>query len=150
MRHILLLPVLILATNFAVAQSTTKFNLDDLKWKHRVLVVIASDSTEKSTAPLLNQVERYQADFLDRNMVLIALLEQNISHIDGVPLDQPSGLDLRDKLSIENFDFRIVLIGKDGGIKLDRNVSTDLNDIFAHIDTMPMRRSEMRRKQGGY
>ena len=149
MRFILLLPVLIMATNFAVAQSSAKFNLDDLKWEHRVLVVIASDSTQKSTAPLLNQVERYQVDFLDRNMVLIALFKDHVSHIDGVPLDEEASSDLQEKLSVENYDFRIVLIGKDGGIKLDRKVSTDLNDIFAHIDTMPMRRSEMRRKQRG-
>jgi len=41
--------------------------------------------------------------------------------------------------------FEILLVGKDGGVKLRRNTPVAASEIAALIDTMPMRRSEMRR-----
>jgi len=42
--------------------------------------------------------------------------------------------------------FMVVLIGKDGGEKLRREEGATLGEIFGLIDTMPMRRREMRGK----
>ena len=39
--------------------------------------------------------------------------------------------------------FRVRLVGKDGGVKLDRGAPVDVPTLFALIDVMPMRRSEM-------
>ena len=39
--------------------------------------------------------------------------------------------------------FRVRLVGKDGGVKLDRGVPVDVPTLFALIDAMPMRRSEI-------
>ena len=41
--------------------------------------------------------------------------------------------------------FEVLLVGKDGGVKLRRTDPVAPSDIIALIDTMPMRRSEMRR-----
>ncbi len=41
--------------------------------------------------------------------------------------------------------FEVLLVGKDGGVKLRRETPVTLAEITALIDTMPMRRSEMRR-----
>jgi hypothetical protein len=40
-------------------------------------------------------------------------------------------------------DFRVRLVGKDGGVKLDRGEPVDVPTLFALIDAMPMRRAEM-------
>lgn len=39
--------------------------------------------------------------------------------------------------------FRVRLVGKDGGVKLDRGDPVDMPTLFALIDAMPMRRAEM-------
>jgi hypothetical protein len=39
--------------------------------------------------------------------------------------------------------FRVRLVGKDGGVKLDRGEPVDVPTLFALIDAMPMRRSEI-------
>ena len=44
-------------------------------------------------------------------------------------------------------DFAVILIGKDGGEKLRRSRVVDPAELNALIDTMPMRRQEMRRSQ---
>ena len=41
--------------------------------------------------------------------------------------------------------FEVLLVGKDGGVKLRREQPVAASDITALIDTMPMRRDEMRR-----
>ena len=41
-------------------------------------------------------------------------------------------------------DFEVVLIGKDGGVKARTSDPGALQDFLALIDTMPMRRAEMR------
>ncbi|MEO1019351.1 MAG: DUF4174 domain-containing protein, partial [Pseudomonadota bacterium] len=54
-----------------------------------------------------------------------------------------SAADLRDAFGVENSDFRVLLIGKDGGVKLRSNEWVSAHEVFALIDTMPMRRREM-------
>ena len=39
--------------------------------------------------------------------------------------------------------FRVRLVGKDGGVKLDQNAPVESAALFALIDAMPMRRAEM-------
>ena len=41
--------------------------------------------------------------------------------------------------------FEVLLVGKDGGVKLRRDEPVAASEIIALIDTMPMRRNEMRR-----
>ena len=132
--------------NVAIAQEHVSVDLEDLQWKNRVMVIIAPDSTQKFAAPLLNQVERYQKDFLDRDMVLIALFSKAVSHMDGKPINELSLKRLKNQFDVAT-SFRVLLIGKDGGTKLNQTQSTDLNDIFSLIDTMPMRKNEVRTKK---
>ena len=47
-----------------------------------------------------------------------------------------------ENLSLSPSEFRLILIGKDGWIKLN-TIKTSLEEIFSLIDTMPMRQEEM-------
>ena len=42
--------------------------------------------------------------------------------------------------------FEVLLVGKDGGVKLRRGRPVAVSELTALIDTMPMRRDEMRRQ----
>ena len=64
-------------------------------------------------------------------------------------LDPQTSQSLRKKFNIPRGEFTVILVGKDGGIKLKRQEHTQLNDIFALIDAMPMRQEEMRQKIRG-
>jgi hypothetical protein len=39
--------------------------------------------------------------------------------------------------------FRVRLVGKDGGVKLDRNTPMTTDELFTIIDAMPMRQDEV-------
>jgi hypothetical protein len=66
--------------------------------------------------------------------------------MDEEPLSPATARLLRERFRVPSGAFSIILVGKDGGVKLDRQDRTSLEEIFALIDSMPMRQQEMRRK----
>lgn len=61
-----------------------------------------------------------------------------------------TGLLERDLIVLTTFsgsDFRITLIGKDGGPKLTRKEPVTAKELFELIDAMPMRQAEMARRE---
>jgi hypothetical protein len=67
--------------------------------------------------------------------------------LDDQILDEQDVDRLRRELAVGADDKQLILIGKDGGIKLRAPLSTDLREAFAFIDSMPMRRAEMWEKR---
>lgn len=66
---------------------------------------------------------------------------------DLVHIDLIQGTDQYNRLSQkfllpERTSFKLLLLGKDGEIKLSTN-RVELKDVFSLIDTMPMRKREM-------
>lgn len=58
---------------------------------------------------------------------------------------KPSGLEpalLRRRYGVRAGDFRVLLIGKDGGVKREARAPVSLESLFGQIDAMPMRRKE--------
>ena len=54
---------------------------------------------------------------------------------------------LRERLGLPADSFRAVLIGKDGGAKITAAAPIAPQRLFATIDAMPMRRTEMRERR---
>lgn len=79
-------------------------------------------------------------------MVVFEILESDRSTMNNDSLDPQTARSLREEFGVSQGEFRVILIGKDGGIKLKRQSQTRLEDIFSLIDAMPMRREEMRQK----
>ena len=82
----------------------------------------------------------------DRDMIVIELLGIGSSRMNRAILDQSNVDSIRRHFSVPQRSFRVILIGKDGGIKLKRNDQIDLETIFELIDSMPMRKDEIRHK----
>ena len=64
----------------------------------------------------------------------------------GRPLTNSEAEQLRAETGIPAMGFALRLVGKDGGVKLARSKPVPMEEIYALIDTMPMRRSEMKRE----
>jgi hypothetical protein len=83
----------------------------------------------------------------ERDVVVISVLKDMVSTRER-PAAPVSADDLRDAYDVLPHDFRVVLIGKDGGVKLRQDEPILAADLFALIDSMPMRKQEMRRPAG--
>jgi hypothetical protein len=78
---------------------------------------------------------------------MIELLKAGISMTAEIPFNNEQQSFLRKKFNIVN-DFIFILIGKDGTFKLRAEKPVSSDGLFSLIDSMPMRKEEMRRKAG--
>ncbi len=128
----------------AYGQEMNPFDLDDLRWKHRVLIVFAPDDSHPAYRQLEASLHNSMRDFEDRDMVLVSVFGESVTRSDSVVVQDAAALSLRERFDVATTSFEVVLVGKDGGVKLRADDPDVLSEIYALIDTMPMRRREMR------
>jgi len=113
-------------------------NLGDYQWRNRLILVQAASETEGVVETLRDA----RAELDDRDIIWFVntgsgLVSNQATVSGGVEHD------VIELLAKARSDDRVLLIGKDGGIK-SRESSLDLDAIFGRIDAMPMRIREMR------
>jgi len=121
--------------------------LDQFQWKNRLLFLFAPNRNHPLFEALHKSLAAQKTEAADRDLVVFEILESGPSSMNTNYLDPQAGQKLRDKFDVQRGRFAVILVGKDGGIKLNRREPTQLADIFALIDAMPMRQDEMRQKK---
>lgn len=76
-------------------------------------------------------------------MVLVTLLDEGTSMVGHQELTAAEAAATRAALGIQAGSFALRLIGKDGSVKLSTESPTPSQEIFALIDSMPMRKAEI-------
>ena len=139
----LLTAVSVFSCRDAQAQS---LDLSVFQWKNRLLILFAPNSSHPYLDALHQSLAARQAEAAERDLVIFEIFESAASSMNNEVIDLATARRLREKFDVSAHEFTVTLIGKDGGIKLKRQERTHLDDIFALIDSMPMRQEEMRRK----
>ena len=121
-------------------------DLSQFQWKNRLLLLFAPNRNHPLFDVLQKSIATQQTEVADRDLVIFEILESGASRMDTSDIDPQVAQSLRDKFDVRPGRFTVILVGKDGGIKLNRQDQTRLEDIFALIDAMPMRLEEMRQK----
>ena len=114
----------------AIILKGAEINLDDFLWVNRPIVVLADSPDDPRFLEQLRLLEERLADLKERDVVVIT------------DTDPSQKTDLRQALRPRGF--MLVLIGKDGGIKLRKPSPWSVREISRVIDKMPMRRQEIR------
>jgi len=128
-----------------MAGTSPAFAMNDYKWKYRPLVVFADDA---SVAPLVKQrrmVTASRSGLGERDVVVVWVIGNTVSAELG-PKPRASATSLRGRFGAPAGSFRAVLIGKDGGTKLNSASPLAASTLYGTIDGMPMRRNEMQRR----
>lgn len=129
---------------FSSVQADT---LSDLKGEKRVLLLDFPDGSGYNLSQLEKQIQRGKKNITDRDLVLLHIGDlgktgrryaEEISEEDRGAIRTKLKLGERSELPL------IILIGKDGGIKAAQKKDFDLVKLFKLIDTMPMRKQEMK------
>lgn len=118
----------------------------DLKWEKRILIVAAPSAGDEKVRTQLDRFRAGAAELKDRDLVLYAVLGESGS-FEGDVAENPGKLahDIRKQFNIPADSFRVLLIGKDGGVKMERSEPVETGELFELIDSMPMRQQEMQR-----
>ena len=129
-----------------ISTGNAELDLTQYKWKNRLLFVFAPHSSHPSLTDLRNDLSIQKEEILDRDLIVFQIYETGSSFRDMSEIDHEIADKLRRNFRIDPGLLTVILIGKDGGVKLRQNEQINLNKIFLLIDGMPMRREEMRRK----
>jgi hypothetical protein len=119
-------------------------DFEQFKWKNRLLLVFAPDSNHPLFESLQRDISTQKQAVDDRDLVIFKILGVGMSTMGDSELDPHTAASLRERFDISPKAFSLILVGKDGGIKLRRNDPVKLEEIFRLIDSMPMRQDEMR------
>jgi hypothetical protein len=123
-------------------RSAGRTALEKYRWEHRLLLVFAPDedgALYRWHQEMLLVAER---GLNERDMVIIFVIRDAVS-TKGRPAAAVAAVDLRDAYGVLPHEFGVVLLGKDGGVKLRQEEPISIADLFALIDPMPMRKQEM-------
>ena len=123
--------------------SVADLDLDALRWKKRVLVLFSPSESDASFQSQKKSLASSAEEVLDRNLVILEIVEQGQSRAGNQLLSGKSVQAIRKRLGVETGPFQVLLIGKDGGVKLRSSEAVSMKDLFGLIDSMPMRQQEM-------
>ncbi|WP_407492157.1 DUF4174 domain-containing protein [Pseudooceanicola sp. MF1-13] len=108
--------------------------LTALKWEKRVLIVFADSPNDPNFRRQVEALREVPGPMLDRDVVVF---------LDTEP-DDPSPL----RETFRPRGFMLVLVGKDGQIKLRKPFPWDVREISRSIDKTELRQQEIRDQQG--
>ena len=125
---------------------TLSMDLTQFQWKNRLLFIFAGDRSHPLFKDLQSQIAARKAEVEDRDLIVFEVPAQGPARMNTRPIDQKEADSIRNHFAVPSEAFSLILVGKDGGIKLKRSDQVDLREVFGLIDSMPMRQSEMRQK----
>ena len=128
MRHALAL-MIGLAALMAIPATAEDDPLAQYKWEARPVVIFADSDKDPRFQKQVSALSARSDDMAERDVVIL---------LDTDP-DGDSAL----RRKFRPRDFQILLLGKDGQIKLRRPHPITAEDLNRQIDRMPMRRREM-------
>ncbi|MBS8228084.1 DUF4174 domain-containing protein [Vannielia litorea] len=112
--------------------AASEVNLADMLWLRRPVVVFADTPADPRFSEQLELLAARPGPLIDRDVVVITDTEPDAM--------SPARRQLRPR------GFQLVLIGKDGEVKLRKPIPWDVREITRSIDKWPLRRDELRQK----
>ena len=113
----------------AIPLSPTKSDLSAYRWEARPVLIFAPDPAHPDLMDQVAELRDARDGLEDRDIVVLT---------DAQPDAHGK---LRSALAIDGFE--VVLVGKDGSVKLRKNTPITAQALFDTIDSMPMRRREL-------
>lgn len=118
------------------------FTMSQYLWKKRVLVVSAPSRNDRNLEGQQTELAATTEAFAERDMALVTLLDDAVSTADDRELTPEEADATRTALGVQTGSFALWLIGKDGSVKFSSKKAVPMAEVYALIDTMPMRQRE--------
>ena len=111
---------------------------EEHRWSNRFLILTGDNEIVNAQLELFSTLD---AELIDRNLVIINSNDSSIFFGDIVGVPNTRGTQKR--FGLDENQYEMVLVGKDGGVKRRYSNVVDPQVIFNIIDAMPMRMREM-------
>lgn len=119
---------------------------DALRWSERLVVVAEPSRSGSLGAAASIQTARLLADgdgLAARELRVVRLTGDSVGRLAGRTLSREQVDGLRSLWKLPGDEWRVALVGKDGGVKASWTAPVAPAEIYARIDSMPMRLREI-------
>jgi hypothetical protein len=124
----------------ASAGAAAPNELKTYRWRERVVLVFARNAADPRLLAQRLAVQTLTRAADDRDLLLVEVVSARAA---------PGAFDaaaLRRRFHVSPAAFRVLLIGKDGAVKLDQTSVLSAARLAETIDAMPMRQEELKRR----
>jgi hypothetical protein len=132
---------------YAGSGAPMNMDLNDYLWENRLLLLFAPSSDGDDFKGQKLELQSQWVGVLDRDLIIIEIFRKGDSRLMNDQLSRESAERLRRQFRVEPDRFEVILIGKDGTVKLRNSEQVPVSDLFGLIDAMPMRQDEMRQRK---
>lgn len=140
MKSLIFITLWLLLAQPSNAEDEGMENLAPLQWQNRILLVRSPEAAPDAE----HQLRAANTAISERHLLWFLITAEGIRTNHAGTLSEQFTPNILERYFADE-GINVVLIGKDGGVKA-RASSLDLEAIFSRIDSMPMRREEMRRQ----
>lgn len=126
-----------------IAQSSNGMSLKEKiqnhQWKDRVLLLCASSTAQADFVKQKQHLASVKKELNEQELIVLDIRHEELNADDKIYLQRAVG--------VPAGELSVVLIGKDGGVKLKQATPVTSQALFSTIDAMPMRRQERNKKE---
>ena len=126
-------------------------NLKKHKWENRILIIKTTDIKSIKYQEQLKEFRNSSEELIDRKLIFYKVTGDDfvLINYENSELNYSGKIskNLTEKILNEKENFEVILIGLDGGIKLQQTEILIKENLFKVIDAMSMRRNEIIRNK---
>ena len=117
-------------------------DLKKYQWEKRLILLFAPSPQEQAYREQVAVLEGSSGGLLERDLLIAHLFETGSGQLGDDMLSENKAASLRSEYEVGG-EFTLILIGKDGTVKRRSQEVVPVEELFAQIDSMPMRQREM-------
>ncbi len=111
-------------------------------WEKRVLLLFTPDDGHAGFQQQNQILSEVKDGMAERDMTTIRAMADGTLTVDNTK-QSIAATDFYQRYSVRENEFRVILVGKDSTVKLDKKSMVTAAELFELIDAMPMRQYEM-------
>jgi hypothetical protein len=134
---------LLAATMTGAAGAARATPFPDKRWERRLFLIFAPSAEHAGFKQMRSQTRTPKFGARDLDLVEVTGDEVRVNRD---PVAAPSADELRRAYRVARGTLAVRLVGKDGSVKLARAGAVPMSEVYALIDSMPMRREEIRER----
>ena len=133
-----------------ILTSMTTLNAQDLsvhRWENRLLILLIENTEDNSYKEQLEELSSCSEGVEERKLLIYRSTPDKFRMGLETEGGWKNSSDIYKKYKTNESGFQVLLIGLDGGIKMDQSEMISCEKLFGTIDSMPMRKAEMRKNK---
>lgn len=140
MKSILLVVTMIAALDSLAMDANSVMR--EFIWEKRVLLLFTPDDGHAGFQQQNQILSEVKDGMAERDMTTIRAMADGTLTVDNTK-QSIAATDFYQRYSVRENEFRVILVGKDSTVKLDKKSMVTAAELFELIDAMPMRQYEM-------